>query len=281
MQHEVGARSRDVGRAIATRTRPCNKSPSCFACSFGPSWMPRLPCSTRERRARRCGCSAARGSRSFPTTISSRCTACGSAALCDTGDLDHALVLVRAGRRRVRRRARRAHRAGQRLRSARASSRTPAAHSSGRSRSSPAARCSTTTSARCSSGSGDEDEAEACYRRGARGRRRGATRCSRPTPRSGPCCVAPGGSRRPPRSTSAYLDEDPLNVDMLVEHGICLSDLDDFEEAVERFRHRAVVRRAITAGPGTTSRSPSFAWAAPRRRWSRCSGRTTPIAAAR
>lgn len=33
----------------------------------------------------------------------------------------------------------------------------------------------------------------------------------------------------------AYLDEDPINVDILVEHGICLSDLDEFDEAVERF----------------------------------------------
>jgi len=32
-----------------------------------------------------------------------------------------------------------------------------------------------------------------------------------------------------------YLDEDPINVDILVEHGICLSDLDEFEHAVERF----------------------------------------------
>ncbi|MCX4241127.1 tetratricopeptide repeat protein [Paraliomyxa miuraensis] len=32
-----------------------------------------------------------------------------------------------------------------------------------------------------------------------------------------------------------YLDEDPINVDILVEHGICLSDLDEFEQAVERF----------------------------------------------
>lgn len=32
-----------------------------------------------------------------------------------------------------------------------------------------------------------------------------------------------------------YLDEDPINVDILVEHGICLSDLDEYEEAVERF----------------------------------------------
>ncbi len=32
-----------------------------------------------------------------------------------------------------------------------------------------------------------------------------------------------------------YLEEDPINVDILVEHGICLSDLDEFEFAVERF----------------------------------------------
>ncbi|MEM7160630.1 MAG: tetratricopeptide repeat protein [Myxococcota bacterium] len=33
----------------------------------------------------------------------------------------------------------------------------------------------------------------------------------------------------------SYLDEDPINVDILVEHGICLSDLDEFDQAVERF----------------------------------------------
>lgn len=33
----------------------------------------------------------------------------------------------------------------------------------------------------------------------------------------------------------SYLDEDPINVDILVEHGICLSDLDEFDMAVERF----------------------------------------------
>lgn len=32
-----------------------------------------------------------------------------------------------------------------------------------------------------------------------------------------------------------YLQEDPLDVEMLVEHGICLSDLDRLEEAIERF----------------------------------------------
>lgn len=34
----------------------------------------------------------------------------------------------------------------------------------------------------------------------------------------------------------AYLDEDPIHVDTLVEHGICLSDLDNFAEAIERFQ---------------------------------------------
>jgi tetratricopeptide (TPR) repeat protein len=33
----------------------------------------------------------------------------------------------------------------------------------------------------------------------------------------------------------AYLDADPLHVDLLVEHGICLSDLDELDAAVERF----------------------------------------------
>jgi len=37
------------------------------------------------------------------------------------------------------------------------------------------------------------------------------------------------------RVYEAYLDEDPINVDILVEHGICLSDLDSFSDATERF----------------------------------------------
>jgi len=32
-----------------------------------------------------------------------------------------------------------------------------------------------------------------------------------------------------------YLADDPINVEVLVEHGICLSDLERFEEAIERF----------------------------------------------
>ncbi len=32
-----------------------------------------------------------------------------------------------------------------------------------------------------------------------------------------------------------YLEEDPINVEVLVEHGICLSDLDRLEQAIDRF----------------------------------------------
>ncbi|MCA9655357.1 MAG: tetratricopeptide repeat protein [Myxococcales bacterium] len=45
----------------------------------------------------------------------------------------------------------------------------------------------------------------------------------------------------------SYLDEDPINVDILVEHGICLSDLDEFELAVERFE-LALTLEAVHAG---------------------------------
>lgn len=81
---------------------------------------------------------------------------------------------------------------------------------------------------------GEEDEAENCYREAI-------------------VCETEGGSmfeasaalgallRRTGRLEEAagvyegYLDEDPINVDILVEHGICLSDLDEFEDAVQRF----------------------------------------------
>lgn len=33
-----------------------------------------------------------------------------------------------------------------------------------------------------------------------------------------------------------FLQEEPLNTEILVEHGICLSDLDAYEEAIQRFR---------------------------------------------
>ncbi len=81
---------------------------------------------------------------------------------------------------------------------------------------------------------GHEAEAEACYRR-----------ANRADLSSGPmyeATVALGAVlRRQGRIDEAeqlyegYLLDDPLKVEVLVEHGICLSDLERIEEALERF----------------------------------------------
>lgn len=81
---------------------------------------------------------------------------------------------------------------------------------------------------------GEEDEAESCYRRALE---------SEDEPGAMYEATAALGAllRRNGRLDEAagvyesYLDEDPINVDILVEHGICSSDLDEFELAVERF----------------------------------------------
>jgi len=81
---------------------------------------------------------------------------------------------------------------------------------------------------------GDEDEAEACYRRALSSDDQSA-------PMYEAAAALGALLRRTGRLEAAasvyeqYLDEDPINVDILVEHGICLSDLDEFEQAVERF----------------------------------------------
>jgi tetratricopeptide (TPR) repeat protein len=81
---------------------------------------------------------------------------------------------------------------------------------------------------------GEEDEAELCYRRAL-----GAE--DQPGPMYEAAAALGALLRRTGRLEDAasvyeqYLDEDPINVDILVEHGICLSDLDEFEHAVERF----------------------------------------------
>lgn len=41
-----------------------------------------------------------------------------------------------------------------------------------------------------------------------------------------------------------YLSEDPLDVEILVEHGICLSDLEHFDEALDRFATALSLERA-------------------------------------
>ena len=81
---------------------------------------------------------------------------------------------------------------------------------------------------------GEEDEAERCYRE--------AIHCDSEGGSMFEASAALGALlRRTGRLEEAasiyegYLEEDPINVDILVEHGICLSDLDEFEDAVERF----------------------------------------------
>ena len=81
---------------------------------------------------------------------------------------------------------------------------------------------------------GREDRAEDCYRR--------ALELDENVPSMVEANAALGALlRRQGRLDEAeavydtYLQEDPLDVEMLVEHGICLSDLDRLEEAIERF----------------------------------------------
>ena len=81
---------------------------------------------------------------------------------------------------------------------------------------------------------GDESGAETCYRR--------ALELDENVPSMVEANAAIGALlRRQGRLDEAeevydtYLQEDPLDVEMLVEHGICLSDLERLEEAIERF----------------------------------------------
>jgi tetratricopeptide (TPR) repeat protein len=81
---------------------------------------------------------------------------------------------------------------------------------------------------------GDEERAEDCYRQ--------ALELDESAPSMVEANAALGALlRRQARLEEAeeiydtYLQEDPLDVEMLVEHGICLSDLDRLEEAIERF----------------------------------------------
>ena len=81
---------------------------------------------------------------------------------------------------------------------------------------------------------GDESEAERCYRR--------AIAVDDEVPSMFEATAALGALlRRDDRAAEAldlyedYLGEDPLNGEILIECGICLSDLDRFDEACERF----------------------------------------------
>lgn len=82
---------------------------------------------------------------------------------------------------------------------------------------------------------GDEERAEKCYRDALDADAGGPT-LFEANAALGALLRRAGRLEEAEEIYDAYLDEDPLSVEMLVEHGICLSDLDEFEEAVDRFR---------------------------------------------
>lgn len=82
---------------------------------------------------------------------------------------------------------------------------------------------------------GDEERAERCYR-DALDADAGGTTLFEANAALGALLRRAGRLEEAEEIYDAYLDEDPLSVEMLVEHGICLSDLDELEDAVDRFR---------------------------------------------
>ena len=81
---------------------------------------------------------------------------------------------------------------------------------------------------------GREDEAEACYRH-ANEAERGGGSMFEATSALGAMLRRQGRLEEAEQVYDAYLADDPIHVEILVEHGICLSDLERFEEAIERF----------------------------------------------
>ncbi len=81
---------------------------------------------------------------------------------------------------------------------------------------------------------GDEAEAERCYR-AALAIDRGAGPMFEATSALGALARRQGRLEEAEQIYDGYLVEDPLHVELLVEHGICLSDLDRFLDAIERF----------------------------------------------
>ncbi|MBL9104242.1 MAG: tetratricopeptide repeat protein [Myxococcales bacterium] len=79
-----------------------------------------------------------------------------------------------------------------------------------------------------------EAEAERCYRRANEADPSGGSMFEA-TSALGAMLRRQGRLEEAEQVYDNYLTDDPINVEILVEHGICLSDLERFEEAVERF----------------------------------------------
>lgn len=81
---------------------------------------------------------------------------------------------------------------------------------------------------------GDEEGAETCYREATAIETEGNT-LFEATAALGALLRRTGRLEEAAGVYESYLEDDPINVDILVEHGICLSDLDTYEEAIDRF----------------------------------------------
>ena len=81
---------------------------------------------------------------------------------------------------------------------------------------------------------GREDEAEACYRH-ANEAERGGGSMFEASSALGALLRRQGRLEEAEQVYDVYLADDPIHVEILVEHGICLSDLERFDEAIERF----------------------------------------------
>jgi tetratricopeptide (TPR) repeat protein len=81
---------------------------------------------------------------------------------------------------------------------------------------------------------GREAEAEGCYRH-ANEADRGGGAMFEATSALGAMLRRQGRLEEAEQVYDTYLAFDPIHVEILVEHGICLSDLERFEEAIERF----------------------------------------------
>ncbi|MGB1014600.1 MAG: tetratricopeptide repeat protein [Nannocystaceae bacterium] len=81
---------------------------------------------------------------------------------------------------------------------------------------------------------GDEEKAETCYRQASRAADEGGPMLEA-TAALGALLRRQGRLDEAEAIYDSYLTEDPVNVELLVEHGICLSDLESYVDAIQRF----------------------------------------------
>lgn len=95
---------------------------------------------------------------------------------------------------------------------------------------------------------GDESGAEQCYREAIFVEQEAGATLYEASAALGALLRRLGRLEEAAQVYDTYLDEDPINVDTLVELGICLSDLDQFGEALERFELALSLERDHAGG---------------------------------